>query len=111
MSDTIMWFLDVAWKILGLVFGWMLLKFVLKNGRETIRDLMETTHLGLQALGIKARLLLRQYLSKEKTEKKKESEDETQEDKDKPIEMTFDEWRDFNKFMEAMKNGRPFSLK
>lgn len=108
MSDTIMWFLDVAWKILGLVIGWMLLKFVLTNGKETIRDLMETIHLGLQALGIKARLLLRQYLQKEK---KEPEEEKTEDEKDKPIEMTFEEWKDFNKFMEAMKSDRPFILK
>ena len=110
MTDTIMWFLDVAWKILGIVMGWMILKFILRNGRETIRDLMETIHLGLQALSIKSRLLLRQYL-KENNKKKEPEKEENQEDKDKPIEMSFDEWKDFNKFVEAMKSGRPFTLK
>lgn len=103
--DAIMWFLDVAWKILGLILGWMILKFILTNGKETIKDILETLHLGMQALSIKARMLLREYLKRKPEDKKKDQ------DKDEPIEMSFDEWRDFNKFMEAMKSDKPFVLK
>ena len=104
MTDAIMWFLDVAWKILGLVLGWMVLKFILKNGKDTIRDILETLHLGMQALSIKARMLLRDYLKKKPEEKKEQGDEE-------PIEMTFDEWREFSKFMNAMEKGEKFTLK
>lgn len=49
MADVLLWFLNMAWKILALAFGWMLFKYVLKNGKGAFHELLETTGLIVRA--------------------------------------------------------------
>ena len=37
--DTIMWFVNLAWRILLLYIGWIVFRFIMKNGRGTIAAL------------------------------------------------------------------------
>lgn len=41
--------INMAWKVLGLVGAWMLFKYLLRDGKETIQDLFETASMALQA--------------------------------------------------------------
>lgn len=42
--------INMAWKVLGLAGACMLFKYLLRDGKDTLRDLFETGSMALQAL-------------------------------------------------------------
>jgi hypothetical protein len=72
--EFIFWTLNIAWKVLGLCIGWMLFRYILKNGSGTFRDILDTITIGIKAMGHAIRKKMLNYL-------KKESEAEDQEEK------------------------------
>ena len=83
----ILWCLDLSWKILGIVFGFMLLKYLVSNGAEGFKEFLATISLGLRAMGHAIRKKLISYLRKESAEaegepeKPEEQSEEPEEDK------------------------------
>ena len=73
MIEFMVFALNLSWKILGLVFGWMLFKYLLKNGSGTFREILDTITIGLRAMGHAIRKKLLTYLRKE-AEQEKEPE-------------------------------------
>ena len=111
MADTLLWCLNFAKELLCLVIGWNIIMFVFsKKGRERIRLLFETLWHVIEVLTAKLFKRLTEDKKKKEPEKEEKPQGDTDGDK-KPIEMTVEEWKDFNKFMEAMKENRPFVLK
>lgn len=105
MTDTLLWCLNFAKELLCLVVGWNIIMFVFsKKGRERIKLLFEALWRAIEVLT--ARLFKRLTEEKKKPEEKKDSDEE-----DEPIEMSFDEWKEFSKFMEAIKSDKSFVLK
>ena len=49
MMNAVIWALAQSVKVLGLVGAWYLFKYIVSNGSETIRDILETTGMGIQA--------------------------------------------------------------
>lgn len=42
MLDIMLFMLNVAWKLLGIACGWMLFRYLLRNGKGTFKELLET---------------------------------------------------------------------
>ena len=60
MADVMMFMLGIAWKIFGLMIGWMLLKHLMREGTGTFRELLDTAAMAIKAgcLIAKQKLLL-----------------------------------------------------
>lgn len=65
VADLLMWTLSVAWKVLTFVCGWMLIKYIVRHGKGTFRDILDTVHMGIQALCAFGRRKLLEKLRKE----------------------------------------------
>ena len=68
MTDVLMFALNLAWKVLALAFGWMLFKYVIRNGKGAFHDLLTTIELSVQAGCALLRRKLVQKIEKEVTE-------------------------------------------
>lgn len=64
--ETVMWFVNLAWKILCLGLGFMLFRYILAHGSTVFKDILET--LGLAARAISGRI--RRSIQKEPEAKK-----------------------------------------
>lgn len=49
MFEFLGFMLSIAWKILAVCCGFMLFRYVIRDGKDTFRDLLTTTGLGIQA--------------------------------------------------------------
>lgn len=65
MLNALGFALNMAWKILAIVGGWMLFKYVLKNGSGTMRDILDTISVAFKALGHAIRKWCIGYLKRE----------------------------------------------
>lgn len=54
-----------SWKVLGLAGAWMLFKYIIRDGKDTIADILETLSMGLQAICLKAKRKLWEVIKKE----------------------------------------------
>ena len=54
-----------SWKVLGLAGAWMLFKYIVRDGKDTIADILETLSMGLQAICLKAKRKLWEVIKKE----------------------------------------------
>lgn len=54
-----------AWKVLGLAGAWMLFKYIVRDGKDTLEDLFETMTMGLRALCLKVKRKLWEVIKKE----------------------------------------------
>ena len=63
--------LNIGWKTLGIVFGWLLLKYIIRNGTGTIKEVLETVGIGIKAGCLAVRKKIREHLLKD--EKKVEA--------------------------------------
>ena len=63
--DVLLFALNLSWKILVLCMGWMLFKYVLKNGSGTFKEFLETISLALRTFGHWIRKVCLNYLRKE----------------------------------------------
>lgn len=70
--------INMAWKVLGLVGAWMLFKYLLRDGKDTLRDLFETGSMALQALMVTIKRKLWNRI-------KKEARETEEEDNEKPM--------------------------
>lgn len=73
MTDVLLFFLNLAWKVLALAAGWILFKYVLKNGKGAFKELLETIGLMVRA-GCK--LLKRKLIQMLDRETSKEDSDD-----------------------------------
>ena len=65
MVDFMIFMVNLGWKALGLVFGCMLFICIVKNGPETLRTILRTASIGIQAMCVAIRKKLLNYLRKE----------------------------------------------
>ena len=65
MVDFMIFMVNLGWKILGLVFGCMLFMCIVKNGPETLKTILRTIAIGIQAMCVAIRKKLLNYLRKE----------------------------------------------
>ena len=65
MVGFMMFMADLGRKILGIMFGFMILMGILKNGPETLKAILRTMTIGIQALCVAIRKKLLNYLRKE----------------------------------------------
>lgn len=42
MLEIMLFMLNLSWKILGIACGWILLKYLLRNGKGTFKEVLET---------------------------------------------------------------------
>ena len=63
--DVILFMLNLAWKVLALCLGWMLFKYVIKNGSGTFRELLDTITIMLRTFGHWIRKTCLNYLKRE----------------------------------------------
>ena len=75
MADVLLWFLNLAWKVLALAAGWILFKYVLRNGKGAFKELLETIGLMMRAGCTLLRKKLIQLLDRE-TAKDENSDDQ-----------------------------------
>ena len=69
--DFILFMLRVAFKVLAIVGGFMVLRYVLKNGSQTMRDVLDTISMMAKATGHWIRKNCIRYLIREEQEAKK----------------------------------------
>lgn len=74
MADVLLFALNLAWKLLAVAFGWMLFRYVLKNGKGAFHDLLETLEIAISAGCKLVRRKLVQKLQKENKRKETETE-------------------------------------
>lgn len=65
MVDFMIFMANLGWKILGLVFGFMMFVYIVKNGPETFRAIINVISVGIQTLCVVIRKKLVNYLRKE----------------------------------------------
>ena len=68
MMDAVMWALSQSIKVLGIVGAWYLFKAIVSGGSETIRDLIETAGMGIQAGCYHLKRLFWERIKKERKE-------------------------------------------
>ena len=66
MLDIMLWMLNVAWKILGIACGWILIRYLLKNGKGTFREMLDTLGSAIKTGCYFIRKKLAEMLTKEK---------------------------------------------
>lgn len=76
--------LEIAWKALLVVGGWMLLKYLLRNGGEVFREIIKTIGIVLMAAMVIVRRTIAKALGKEEPERKPEPTEEVKAEKAKP---------------------------
>lgn len=94
--NTIMWMLDVAWKLLAIYMGFVLFRFILKEGRGTFKDLLRTLNMSIQAISLKIRRGTARYLATEETE--------SEPPKPKTVDVTMTE-EEFKEWMTSHPKG------
>lgn len=72
--DVLLFALNLAWKILVLCMGWMLFKYVLKNGSGTFKEFLETVGLALRTFGKWIQTVCMSYLCKEEPAAKRQTD-------------------------------------
>lgn len=50
MANLLMWTLNIGWKTLVFVCGWMLIKWFIRNGKGVFRDVLETITLAMESV-------------------------------------------------------------
>jgi len=65
MLEFMAFMLNLAWRALGVICGWLLLKYILKNGTGTLKEILDTITIGLRAMGHAIRKKLLGYLKRE----------------------------------------------
>lgn len=68
MTEILGWMLGVGWKIAILMVGWYTLKYFVRNGTGTLKDLLETAGLAIRCACLNARKRLVARLKEEKEE-------------------------------------------
>lgn len=98
--DVILFALNLSWKILVVCMGWMLFKYVLKNGSGTFRDFLDTVSIALRTFGHWIRKTCLNYLKRESA--KRDAEDKpieeaasesAKENEPGTVAMTYDEFK------------------
>ena len=67
MANLLMWTLNIGWKTLVFVCGWMLIKWFIRNGKGVFRDVLETITLAMESVCAFIRRKLITKLRKEAT--------------------------------------------
>lgn len=110
--DVILFALNLAWKILAICLGWMLFKYVLKNGSGTFKEILDTISVALRTFGHWIRKICLNYLRKESAEAEGEPEfvkEVAPEDPEKDDEPKF-VFMSFEDFQRAVKNHDKITL-
>lgn len=79
MATVLSWMIEIAWKVGILSVIWMLVRTFMKNGKGTLKELLETSALALRYGCLKARTKISEKL---KERKEKEEDDEPDDDKE-----------------------------
>ena len=72
MTDILGWMLGVAWRLAIIGIGFTVLKSVIRNGKGTLRELLETASLAIRAGCLAARKKLVNKLQKAEEEEETE---------------------------------------
>ena len=72
MVGVMNWILSIAWKAALLTIGWICVKYVLRNGGATARQVIETIGLAIRAGCYEVRYKLVDRLQRKAAEKEKE---------------------------------------
>lgn len=76
--EIMLWALNLAWKVLVVCMGWMLFRYVVKNGKGTFGELLDTISAVLRTMGHAIRKMCLNYLKKEESEVKEETKETNQ---------------------------------
>ena len=68
--EIMLWALNLAWKVLVVCMGWMLFRYIVKNGKGTFGELLDTISAVLRTMGHAIRKMCLNYLKKEESEAK-----------------------------------------
>lgn len=74
MLDIMLFMLNLGWKILGIACGWILLRYILRNGKGTFKDVLETLGSAIKTGCYFIRKKLAEKLLKEKEKENLEAE-------------------------------------
>ena len=66
--------LNVAWKVLIVMAGWYIFRYVVRNGKGTMRDILDTITAVMKAVGHWIRERCFSYLKKEAKKEEAEAE-------------------------------------
>jgi hypothetical protein len=72
MAGILNWLLGIAWKTAVIVFGWICVKYVLRNGGSTLKEILNTTSLAIKAGCLTLRYKLLNVMQRRVAEKEKE---------------------------------------
>ena len=111
--DFMLWCLNIAWKVLIVCMGWMLFRYIVRNGKGTFSEVLDTIGIALKTFGHAIRKWCLNYLKKE--------ESATQPNKDAPdVHKAYEEYckdqalkiklMSFEEFEQAMLNKETFHI-
>lgn len=85
MAGILNWLLGIAWKTAVIVFGWICVKHVLRNGGTTLKEILSTISLALKAgcMTLRCKLLesmQRRVAEKERVEGEQQPDEEPSDD-------------------------------
>lgn len=66
MWNAVIWALSQSVKVLGIIGAWYLFKAIVSGGSETIKDILETASMGIQAGCYHLKRLLWEKIKKER---------------------------------------------
>lgn len=72
MAGILNWLLSIAWKTAVIMIGWICVKYVLRNGGSTLREVLNTTGLAIKAGCLTLRYKLLDVMQRRVAEKEKE---------------------------------------
>lgn len=49
MWEAIMFAINIAWKLLAVAAAWMVFKYIMRDGKDTVADLLETIGMAIHA--------------------------------------------------------------
>lgn len=109
--DFMLWCLNIAWKVLIVCMGWMLFRYIVRNGKGTFSEVLETIGIALKTFGHAIRKWCLNYLKKEESASKTKA-DETDYRKayEEYLKKKEQSVLTFEDFCEAMKESESFTI-
>lgn len=103
--DFMLFMLNVAWKTLMVVIGWMVFRYVLKNGSGTVREILEALSAMLKAFGHWVKKMCLGYLNKESANQTKVDKEAVTAAYNEYLRKRRAECMTFEEFCKKMENG------
>ena len=110
MVDFMIMLLNLSWKALCVVAGWLIIKYILRNGTGTVKEILDTIFIGIRAMARAIRMKLYNYLKKEEASTKPVDKQAATAAYNEYLKKCRAECMTFEEFTSKMANGDTFTI-